>query len=90
MEHISHEEMQVIRRAHLEGLCIVVIAHCPQEGGGCHPFEFMRGALPDETIEKVYERVQPDILQHIEDECGRSCTCKNGKPVIRYRIFGGR
>ena len=88
MEHISAEEQKVIRYAHLRGTCIVVIAHAPQEEGGCHPFQFMRGVLVNETPKEAFERVKTDILDHISGQCGRECQCSNGKPVINYRIFG--
>lgn len=90
MPHMTEEEREIIRNAHLRGTCIVVIAHAPQQKGGCHPFNFMRGVLPTETPEAAFERVKPDILAHIKEECGRPCACSNGEAVIGYRIFGLR
>jgi len=88
MEHISTQESEIIRRLHLEGRGIHVIAHVPQQGGGCHSFDFLRGVMPHETYKDAYDRVKPDILRHIEKECGRSCDCNSGEPVIYYSVFG--
>ena len=89
MQHISSDEDRSLRGFALGALCIEVIAHVPQRSGGCHPFTFMRGAIGGErTSDQVYERVKPDILQHISDTCGRSCECDKGKPEIRLRRIG--
>ena len=88
MEHISDEKRDVIRNLHLGGRGLVFVVHAPQITGGCHPVEFLRGVLPEETREQAVARIEPDILQHIAAECGRSCTCNDGKPVIWNRRFG--
>ncbi len=72
----------------LRGRGIVVIADVPQHGGGCHPFEFLRGVLPEETYGQAFERVRKDILQYIVEKCSQLCRCNEGKPLITYRIFG--
>ena len=87
MQHISDQEREVIHNLHLGGLGIVVVAHAPQANGGCHPFEFLRGILPKEDIWEAKKRVTKDVLSHIASECGRSCACNNGKPVVYTRIF---
>lgn len=88
MEHITIEEREVIKHLHLGGRGIDVIAHAPQQGGGCHPFVFLRGVLSHETYAQAYDRVKPDILQHIATGCSRSCTCDSGLPAIYYMPFG--
>jgi hypothetical protein len=88
LENISAVEQGIIRKLHLRGRGIVVIAHVPQQNGGCHPFEFLRGVLLEETYEQAFKRTREDILQHIADKCGRACECNGEKPVIQYRIFG--
>ena len=88
MEHITPQEYDIIRRLHLEGRGIHVVAHAPQQSGGCHPFVFLRGVFSGETDENAFQRVKPDILQHIATSCGRSCQCTNGTPTIAYTRFG--
>lgn len=88
LENISTIELNIIKELHLRGRGIVVIAHVPQQNGGWHPFEFLRGVLPQETYERAFERTRKDILRYIAGKCDRSCQCNDGKPVVRYRIFG--
>ena len=65
MENISKEEAEVLDNLHLNAVGIRVTAHVPQSSGECHPFDFIRGVLSDETLESAYARVQPDILHII-------------------------
>ena len=89
MENITPEEREVIKKAILGAPCIVVTAHCPQQDGACHPFLFIRGVLHTEVPETAFSnRIKTDILQHIKEECGRSCECAYGKPHIWWRKFG--
>ena len=88
--NLSKEEIDLIKTAHLslESHLINVVAHAPQTEGGCHGFLFLRGVLPGETNKQAFQRVKPDILQHIAGECGRPCRCNNGEPDIWYTPFG--
>lgn len=90
MENISPEELDVMRTLHLGGRGICVVFHAPQEKGGCVSFESLRGVLPDETYKQAYDRVKPDILRHVAEECGCSCECDNGVPFIWAYVFGAR
>ena len=89
MQNISATESDNISRCHLEGIAIWVTAHAPQKGGKCHPFDFLRAAIGSESAAQAFERVRPDILQHIENETGKSCTCRKGNWNISYRTYGG-
>ncbi len=88
MLNVSAVEKSVISHLHLRGRGIVVIAHAPQQTGGCHPFEFLRGVLPGETYEQAFQRAGKDVLGFIARECGRVCACNHGEPAIEYRKFG--
>lgn len=90
MENITAEERVVISKLHLGGLGFYVIAHVPQASGGCHPFEFLRAALPGENLEDAKKRVIPDVLAHIQSETGRSCACDKEQPFVSTRIYGAR
>ena len=86
----TEEEKEIIRNLHLRGKGIHVIAHAPQEDGDCHSFTFLRGVLLGETYEEAYNRVKPEILQYIEEKCGRPCVCNSGKPKICFTLYGGK
>lgn len=87
MGTITPEEFSIIKRLHLEGRGINIIAHVPQAKGGCHPFVFLRGVFPNETYEEAYKRTAHVVLQAIALQCGRACMCNDSQPNIYYITF---